>query len=267
METVRAAKPGTATDPNKAQALAAILQDFDTRIAEVRRGQSAGDRTLAVFDLAVARIDRAKVSALQAYVRDQVDALMPLPGFKYLDLPWYLLNKARWVVALDLDRRPPERILDLGAGAGHFPFLAQSFGHEVVGWDMANDLYARLLDIYSVKRLVHMIVPGVALPECGKFDLVTAFQTTFNRPVARARIGRTSTYWTVDEWNWFFGQLSERLNFPARIFFELNHQPMPDSTEDHCETLMDLFERNGATVGRRQCTVLFNLDGPLQLKE
>lgn len=266
MQSQGAMKAAAAADPKKAQALPAILRDFDQRAAEVVREHSVDERVLAVFNRAVERINRDEVRKLQAYVREESETLMPLPGFKYLDLPWYLLNKARWVVALDLDRRPPERILDLGVGAGHFPFLAKSFGHEVIGIDMANDLYARLLALYGVPRHVQMIIPGTALPECGSFDLVTAFQTTFNRPVARAKLGRTSTYWTVDEWNWFFGELARRSRFPARIFFELNHQPMPDTGEDHAETLMDLFERNGATVHRRQCIVLFALSEPLVLK-
>jgi SAM-dependent methyltransferase len=265
MQSRSAAKP-VMTEPKKSEALPGILRDFDERVAEVVREQSPAERTLAVFKRAVDRIDRDGVRALQSYVREEADALIPLPGFKYLDLAWYLLNKSRWVVALDLDRRPPERILDLGAGAGHFPFLAQSYGHEVVGIDMANDLYTRLLALYGVNRLVQMIVPGTPLPECGKFDLVTAFQTTFNRPVARHKIGRTTTYWTVEEWNWFFGELSQRFRFPARIYFELNHQPVPDSKEDHAETLMDLFERNGAAVTRKQCVVQFSLNGPLVLK-
>ncbi len=253
-------------EPKKDQALAAILMKFDRRVAQVKKELTVDARTAAAFDRAAARVDRARYETLQRYIEDESDVLMPLPGFKYVDLPWYLLQKARWITALDLDVRPPERILDLGAGAGHFPFLAQSHGHSVVGIDMANDLYTKVLDLYGVQRLVQMIVPGAPLPECGKFDLVTAFQTTFNRPVGRGKLGRNDTYWRVDEWAWFFDQLSDRLNYPGRIFFELNHQPIPETGGDHAETLMDLFERNGAVVQRRQCTVMFTLNAPLKLQ-
>jgi SAM-dependent methyltransferase len=259
--------PDPTINAKKAQALAAILQDLDQRIAEVTREHPVDPRILAAFEQAIGRLDRTRYAALQNFIREESDELMPQPGFKYLDLPWYLLNKARWIPVLDLDRPPPRRILDLGVGAGHFPFLAKAFGHEVVGIDMANDLYARLLELYGVSRLAQPIVPGTPLPECGRFDLVTAFQTTFNRPVGRAKAGRTEVYWNVGEWGWFFDQLSERLNYPGRIFFELNHQPVPETGTDHSDTLMDLFERNGAVVQRRQCTVMFTLNEPLRLRD
>jgi len=252
-------------DAQKARALADMLEDFDVRVRTALRQQPSDRRWRRIFETAAARVDRAKLRALQAFIRDDSDRLMGMPAFKYLDIPFYLLNKARWVAELDLDRRPPERILDLGVGAGHFPFLAAAYGHQVVGIDMDNDVYARLLELYGIPRLVQMIVPPAALPDCGRFDLITSLQTTFNRPVGRGRVGRTGVYWTLAEWAWFFEQLCARLSYPGRIFFELNQQPWPDTGADHAQELMDLFARNGATVDRRRFTVLFQLGMPLTL--
>jgi hypothetical protein len=132
---------------------------------------------------------------------------------------------------------------------------------------MSNEIYARLLELYGIRREVQMIVPGTPLPDCGTgFDVVTALQITFNRPVGRGKVGRTGTYWTTGEWAWFLDQLCARLSFPGRILLELNQQPQPETGADHALELMDLFERNGATVERRRHTVLFKLDRPLALQ-
>ncbi len=245
--------------------LAGMLTNFNVRAEEARREVPMSPRARDVFDRAIRRVDRKRVADLQRFVRRNHDIFLEEPPVKYLDLPLYLARKANWVVALDLDRRPPCRILDLGVGGGHFPFLASLHGHHPLGIDVYDDLYERILAVYAIPRTIHTITPGVALPVTGKFDLVTALQVTFNRPVGRPARGRTSVYWTFDEWRWFFGQLSSLMNFPGRIFFELNRQPLPASKRDHALDLLDLFKGNGAVVSRHSHTVLFELDEPLQL--
>jgi hypothetical protein len=245
--------------------LAGMLTNFNVRAEQVRREVPMSGRTRAVFDRAIRQVDRAKVADLQRFVRRNHDIFLDEPPVKYLDLPLYLARKADWVVALDLDRRPPGHILDLGVGGGHFPFVASLYGHQPLGVDMYDDLYERILAVYAMPRIIHTITPGVALPVAGEFDLVTALQVTFNRPVGRPARGRASLYWTFDEWRWFFGQLCSLMRFPGRIFFELNRQPSPGSKRDHALDLLSLFKSNGAVVSRLNHTVLFELDTPLRL--
>jgi hypothetical protein len=244
---------------------AGMLTNFGVRAEEVRREVPMSPRVRDLFDRAIRRVDRKRVADLQRFVRRNHDIFLDEPPVKYLDLPLYLALKANWVVALDLDRRPPCRILDLGVGGGHFPFLASLHGHQSLGIDVYDDLYERILAVYAIPRIIHTITPGVALPVTGKVDLVTALQVTFNRPVGPPARGRTSVYWTFDEWRWFFGQLCSLMNFPGRIFFELNRQPLPASKRDHALDLLGLFKSNGAVVSRSSHTVLFELDQPLQL--
>jgi hypothetical protein len=251
--------------PKERPEFAGMLTNFGVRAEEVRREVPMSPRVRDLFDRAIRRVDRKRVADLQRFVRRNHDIFLDEPPVKYLDLPLYLALKANWVVALDLDRRPPRRILDLGVGGGHFPFLASLHSHETLGLDVYDDLYERILGVYAIPRTIHTITPGVALPVTGKFDLVTALQVTFNRPVGPPARGRTSIYWTFDEWRWFFGQLCSLMNFPGRIFFELNRQPLPASKRDHALDLLGLFRSNGAVVSRSSHTVLFDLDQPLQL--
>jgi SAM-dependent methyltransferase len=246
--------------------LDAMLMKFDTRAEQVRRQLTMSARALAVYDRAIAAVDRSKVRDLQAFIREQCDWLVEEPGFKYLDLPRYLADKTRWIIELDLDTSPPVSILDLGVGGGHFPFLASTFGHRVVGVDMSNDIYTRLLDVYSVERVVHMIMPGVPLPVTGKFDLVTALQMTFNKLSGKIARRPEGHYWTAAEWAGLFDDLSAHLNFSGQIFLGLNRQAAADGTGDHADQLMTLFERNGATIDRKKYSVHFRLQEPLKLK-
>lgn len=242
-----------------------MLMKFDTRAEQVRRQTGLTPRALAIYDRAIAAVDRAKVRDLQAYVREECDWLVEEQGFKYLDLPRYLADKTRWIVELDLDVMPPVSILDLGVGGGHFPFLASIFGHRVVGVDMQSDIYSRLLNVYAIRRVIHTITPGVLLPVEGRFDLVSALQMTFNRLSGRAARRPQGAYWTQAEWAGFFDDLCAHLDFPAQIFLGLNRQPSSDGGPDHADDLIAMFERNGAAIDRRKYAVRFRLDGPLAL--
>jgi SAM-dependent methyltransferase len=245
--------------------LASMLMDFDARVAQVKRQAFLPARALAAFDRAAAAVDRTKIRQLQRFVRAEAYWLADEPGFKYLDLPRYLADKARWLVALNLDQRSPLKILDLGVGGGHFPFLAQCHGHQALGIDMENDIYSRMLDVYGIERTVHTISPGTKLPVDGRFNLVTALQMTFNKIQGRSARGRKTPFWTQDEWQAFLDDLCRRLDYPAQIFLGLNRQPASDGRGDHADELMALFERHGAVVDRKKYSVLFDLKEPLTL--
>src|SRR5579871_6186527 len=248
---------------NSSRVINSLLRPIELQIEEVYRDVKMSVRAQAVFDCAVASLDRAKVAQLQRFARLNYDDIVNRAGFKYLDILYYLADKARWIVDLDLDRRPPESILDLGVGAGHFPFLARTCGHQVLGVDLDDDLYARILSVYSVPRIVHRITPDAALPISGKFDLVSSLQLTYNHFSGKRAKSRDTPYWTPDEWSAFFLQISKHLNYPCRIFFGLNRQPYSVGPGDHAYELMDLFARHGAAVNEAKYSVLFSLYEPL----
>ena len=241
------------------------VRPFDQRVAEIRRSSTWDLRQRDVFDRAISLVDRAKLAVLEAYVAANYATLAQRPSLKYLDLPFYLREKSRFITDLDLDRPGPCRILDLGSGAGHFLFLAKCYGHRVLGIDIDDDLYTRMLGLYAVQRRRHMIVSGEPLELPGKFDLITSMEMTYNRPVGRAKLGRSTTFWTADEWGWFFDQICLLLRYPGRIFFHLNIQPDPVTGRHESSNLLALFEKNGAEVDADRQTALFRLSEPLRL--
>lgn len=120
------------------------------------------------------------------------------PGYaKYANIdPWLRLNRER-VQDLKLNRSAPKRVLDLGCGGGFFLFILKKLGHSVLGLDIDQvSLYAELLNIFDVPRVVWRIKAFEALPDLGqKFDWITAFSINFNLDYPTERL------WGPADWD------------------------------------------------------------------
>ncbi len=256
-----AERAGAGGEPGRS----APASTFALRAEELRRTTITARRILRAFDSGVAAIDPDRIAGLEAYVAAHPASTSDPLEAKYLDLPLYLKDKARWLVDLRLDDAAPQSILDLGMGGGHFPFLAKAHGHRVLGIDLDVSLYSQILEAYDVTRLVHRIEPDAPLPVDDRFDLITALQITFNRKPGIAHSEEGGAYWTEAEWATFIDELCRHLVYPGRIFFNFNRQTMP-SGEHHADMLLDLFEANGARVDFWKYTALLELTGPITLR-
>ena len=105
-----------------------------------------------------------------------------------------------------LHELPPQRLLDLGAGAGHFAFLCKQFGHQVTTLDLGHvELYNELIAFFGVERVDFEIRPLVPLPRFdGKFDLVTGFMVGFNKRSKRE-------LWGEAEWSFFLRDVARHI--------------------------------------------------------
>ena len=159
---------------------------------------------------------------------------------KYLDLDrWIDINNRR-IRRLELDTTSPRRILDLGCGAGYFPYIAQSLGHNVIGLDIDDvPMFADLTRLLGVERVIWQIQPFAPLPNLGKkFDLITAFMICFNNH-------KRADLWGVPEWQFFLDDLAKHLAPNGRVWLELNRE-----YEGTCYTpeLKEFFERRGGKI-------------------
>lgn len=137
---------------------------------------------------------------------------------KYLDLETWLGRHLTHAEGLGLFGVSRRRILDIGTGNGYFPFICTRLGHDVVATDVDNvGVYDDLIALLGVRRIVHAVEMFRPLPDFGgRFDLVTAFNTVFDR------IDETAT-WTSREWGFLLEDLRANLLKPdAEIVLKLN---------------------------------------------
>jgi SAM-dependent methyltransferase len=168
----------------------------------------------------LAKIDQERLSALKGEY-GSLPATAPAIWrhySKYLDLTSRLPINIRRAQDLNLQRLPPQEILDIGCGGGFFLFVTQSLGHHGLGLDVAGiPVFDGLVELLGVERRNYRVKAFESLPNFGrKFDLITAFATAFHG-------GREDSWrWGPDEWDFFISDLEGHLKPGGRIFFELN---------------------------------------------
>ena len=155
------------------------------------------------------------------------------------------LNLAH-VYYLDLDWGTEKRVLDLGAGAGYFPYICKWFGHEPTALDLPTPaMFGEMTALLGVPRVVWRIEPYESLPaSLHGFDLITAFRVCFN--------GHNSkSLWGAREWTFFLDDLESRLNPGGRIHFGFNRER---DGEPFPADVRSLFLERGARIEHGQVT-------------
>ena len=185
----------------------------------------------------LAHLDQAKLHAIEERYRGS-----PEHYAKYADVRRWLKLNIRRAQDLQLHRLPPQSVLDLGCGGGFFLYILQHLGHSCLGLDIAVfPLFPELLDLFQVPRIIWKIRPFEPLPDLGRrFDLITAFSTSFNRLEQTA-------WWGPGEWRFFLDDLERHLNPRGRIFLGLN----PDNRGNYYTSeLREFFLSRRATIDR-----------------
>ena len=137
---------------------------------------------------------------------------------KYLDLEKRLPINIQRAQDLNLQRLPPQEILDIGCGGGFFLFVAQALGHRGLGLDVAGiPVFDGLVDLLGVDRRDYRITAFEPLPDFGrKFDLIAAFATAFHG-------GKEDSWrWGPAEWDFLIFGSEAAPQARGQIFFDLN---------------------------------------------
>jgi SAM-dependent methyltransferase len=162
---------------------------------------------------------------------------------KYTEAERFIKMNIRRVQDLGLDRRPPQRILDLGSGAGYFLFVNRVLGHTGLGLDVDNrPLFREMFELLGLQRIIHRIEKLKPLPDTGaQYDWITAFSVSF------AGAGQPIP-WAITEWDYFLQDARQHLRPGGRIYLDLN--PRADGSF-YSEELRDFFLSQGAIIDRR----------------
>ena len=164
----------------------------------------------------------------------------PIGWPKYVEARQWLDLAIKQARSLQLDRRKPVRVLDIGSGAGYFLFVCKQLGHRVMGLDLDWPLmYAEMFEMLEMPRRVWRIEPFQPLPDLGgRFDLITGFAVCFNSH-------GSDEVWGIKEWEFFLGDLYRKVvSEGGEIYFELN----PETWGCYTPELGDFFRQRGASV-------------------
>ena len=134
--------------------------------------------------------------------------------------PW-LRRKLYYADRLGLRTSAPQSILDLGCGAGYFPWICRRLGHRVQGLDLdTQGMFNALVEYLRLPRQTWRIQAHERLPDFEqRFDLITAFEICFNNH------GRPDL-WGPEAWEFFLRDLVEhQLSPQGRVYFTLNREP------------------------------------------
>ena len=168
----------------------------------------------------------------------------PIGWPKYVDAWQWLELAIKQARFLQLDRRKPVRVLDIGSGAGYFLFVCKQLGHSVMGLDLDwPPMYAEMFEMLKMPRRVWRIEPFQPLPDLeSRFDFITGFAVCFNSH-------GSDDVWGMKEWEFFLDDLFENIvSKTGEIYFELN----PESWGCYTPELGEYFRRRGAWLeGKR----------------
>ena len=171
----------------------------------------------------IATVDESRLDALRRDYAERLQKAGPASRYKYLDVVFHTLQKLLLARALGLHEGSPRRVLDIGTGGGHLPFVCRFYGHEVVGIDVKDAFYDGLAACLGVQRTVVRVEAQTPLPDLGgRFDVITALGVRFNNKGNRD--GRR-LYWSPAEWQSFLDDLvANQLRRPGMLYFTLNKE-------------------------------------------
>ena len=226
------------------------------RIRKLRSKKSPRDVARSeFFEHVLEAVDFARYHALQKELLAAESLRAHSWRIKYLNLDYWLGAKLDIALDLGLHESAPLKILDIGVGPGHFPFICRVLGHQVVGTDIADlpldaswqgrHIFDGLIDVLEVDRRGHAVERGVPLPDFGgPFDLVTALMVKFDNPIG-------APVWVPADWRFFLDDLSANVLAPGgRLYLKLNRPFAGDE-------IMTFMEEAGGKTDRPQCVVLF----------
>jgi|TARA_B110000196_G_C20958020_1_gene572582 SAM-dependent methyltransferase len=141
---------------------------------------------------------------------------------KYLNYKFWSKESLLRAFKLDLHSSVNKKnILDIGTGAGYFPFICKELGHEGFCIDVpGNDLYDQITDSLSLvkyKRLIKSFEP-LSLKTDERFDLITAYMICFNNH-------KQKDLWGSEQWRFFISDLqSNYLKENGKIVLNFNEE-------------------------------------------
>tara|TARA_B100000900_G_scaffold164155_1_gene139419 strand:+ start:18710 stop:19378 length:669 start_codon:yes stop_codon:yes gene_type:complete len=126
----------------------------------------------------------------------------------------YIQEKLSVAHYLNLHELKKQKLIDIGTGAGWFPYICKMYGHECIGTDFLGrkeyDPVYKFLDIDVREELIHANTP-FGLED--KVDYIVSLRAFFpNRP----------KIWTMPQWKYFFKDIIKNINNNGGMYLGCN---------------------------------------------
>jgi SAM-dependent methyltransferase len=234
----------------KLDAAVAAREQFERFFSHRDSHGKSDDQEYAILKQVYESLDLERYEEIRSSLLSSRDAGSEV---KYLDLLYWLRSKLRIALEQKMHERPPLRLLDLGAGAGHFPFLCRRLGHRVTALDLGHiEVYNRLIAFFEVDRIDFEIRPLQPLPRFGeRFDLVTGFMVGFNKK-------SKNELWGEPEWLYFLRDLGRNvMSDEGRLVLKLIRNNEKAGWHFYDRELMNFARAHGGSVGPENGYMIF----------
>lgn len=154
------------------------------------------------------------------------------------------------VTQLNLHKKNKLSILDLGTGAGYFPYICNFYGNYAECLDIKdNEFYDHSTDALSLVKYHHEIVFNKKLPTNKKYDLICAYMICFNGH-------KTEALWGVHEWSVFLREIIQKnLKDGGKIFLSFN---LEDDGKPFSEDLKKFFNSFSKSFSKNEILISNN---------
>lgn len=231
-----------------------IFGDFDDVIdLAIARNEASRDNSakeaVRFFQHLKVLVDREKFAAMQIEQLSDERLNVNADLAKYIDPVRWFESKVKLAKQIGLDKSPPLEILDIGTGPGHFPTVAQFYGHSVLGTDLPlraagrGHLYDELGEIYNIRRKAMRVDPFKPLPEFDRrFDLVTAFLAAFN-------VDADKKPWSIEMWDFFLTDLRRNvLKENGGLYMSLTNYKLTQEVWDYLTSFAEFANHDSKLI-------------------
>lgn len=165
-------------------------------------------------------IEEAKIVCKIEEQKKLAEQLGMTGWLKYLDEDQFIDEKLEIFKILKLNRETKLKVLDIGAGLGHFGNLCKHFGHDYLGtyYGRTNLQTQPFFDISNLNQTQLGFFPDYDknIPE-GPWDVIVMIRTTFE----------STAEWSSKDWQEVYDSCWKNLNPGGQLLIKSNLTSMP----------------------------------------
>ena len=153
--------------------------------------------------------------------RNTINELFDQTGNRYLGeaVEKYIQEKLSVAHYLGLHKASNKTLIDLGTGAGWFPYICKLYGHRCIGTetihtDVFKESYIPIYHHFDIEVTDDLVFANTPFSSKERVDYIVTLRSFFpNRPQV----------WKMNEWKYFFKDIIKNLNEGGGLYLGCNN--------------------------------------------